>query len=112
MIVIADGDNNAGSFAPKEAARLARATGTRIYVIGVGSKQPSIPILEDGSVRYRDDLTMDEAVALITARAESTGGAKKTSARKAAPVGAPARAITAADSRAAEARKWIGSPQR
>jgi Ca-activated chloride channel homolog len=48
MIVIADGDNNAGSFAPKEAALLARATGTRIYVIGVGSKQPSIPILEEG----------------------------------------------------------------
>ncbi|NEX21844.1 VWA domain-containing protein [Thiorhodococcus mannitoliphagus] len=60
MIVIADGDNNAGSFGPKEAALLARATGTRIYVIGVGSKQKDIPIFEDGRVRYRDDLTMDE----------------------------------------------------
>ena len=72
MIVIADGDNNAGSFAPKEAARLARATGTRIYVIGVGSKQPSIPILEEGSVRYRDDLTMDEGT--LQEIADLTGG--------------------------------------
>ncbi|MBK1723634.1 VWA domain-containing protein [Thiocystis violacea] len=72
MIVIADGDNNAGSFAPKEAALLARATGTRIYVVGVGSKQTQIPIFEDGSVRYRDDLTMDEET--LQEIANLTGG--------------------------------------
>lgn len=72
MIVIADGDNNAGSFSPKEAALLARATGTRIYVIGVGSKQKDIPIFEDGQVRYRDDLTMDEAT--LREIASLTGG--------------------------------------
>ncbi|MBK1718934.1 VWA domain-containing protein [Thiocystis violacea] len=72
MIVIADGDNNAGSFAPKEAAMLARMTGTRIYVIGVGSKQKSIPILEEGRVRYRDDLTMDEET--LQEMANLTGG--------------------------------------
>jgi Ca-activated chloride channel family protein len=35
-------------------------SGTRIYIIGVGSKQESIPILEEGVIKYRDDLTMDE----------------------------------------------------
>ena len=72
MIVIADGDNNAGSFAPKESALLARATGTRIYVIGVGSKQEQIPIFEEGKVRYRDDLTMDEGT--LQEIADLTGG--------------------------------------
>jgi Ca-activated chloride channel family protein len=60
MILIADGDNSAGGFAPIEAAALAKLAGVRIYVIGVGSKQESIPILEEGVVKYRDDLTMDE----------------------------------------------------
>jgi Ca-activated chloride channel homolog len=73
MIVIADGDNNAGRFAPSEAATVARQNGVRVYVIGVGSKQASIPILEEGTVRYRDDLTMDEGA--LEEIAELTGGA-------------------------------------
>ena len=73
MIVIADGDNNAGRFAPSEAAMVARQNGVRVYVIGVGSKQASIPILEEGVVRYRDDLTMDEGV--LEEISELTGGA-------------------------------------
>lgn len=73
MIVIADGDNNAGRFNPSEAARAARLHGVRLYVIGVGSKQSRIPILEEGVVRYRDDLTMDEEV--LREIAELTGGA-------------------------------------
>lgn len=60
MVLIADGDNTAGTFLPLEAARLAGFEGARIYVIGVGSKEESIPILEDGTVKYRTDLTMDE----------------------------------------------------
>ncbi|MCG6896140.1 MAG: VWA domain-containing protein [Thiocapsa sp.] len=73
MIVIADGDNNAGRFVPGEAAALARLHGVRIYVIGVGSEQDRIPILEEGVVRYRDDLTMDEGT--LKRIAELTGGA-------------------------------------
>ncbi|WP_296806482.1 VWA domain-containing protein, partial [Thiocapsa sp.] len=73
MIVLADGDNNAGRFAPSEAATVARQNGVRVYVIGVGSKQASIPILEEGMVRYRDDLTMDEGA--LEEIAELTGGA-------------------------------------
>jgi Ca-activated chloride channel family protein len=73
MILIADGDNTSGGFAPVEAAHLARAMGVRIYVIGVGSKQASIPIYEDGAIRYRDDLTMDEGI--LQEIAQVTGGA-------------------------------------
>jgi len=50
MILIADGDNTAGSFQPLEAAQLARMAGVRIYVIGVGSNQQRIPILHEGKI--------------------------------------------------------------
>ncbi len=73
MILIADGDNSAGGFAPVEAARLASMAGVRIYVIGVGSKEAQIPIIEEGRVRYRDDLTMDEDT--LKEIAATTGGA-------------------------------------
>jgi Ca-activated chloride channel family protein len=73
MVVIADGDNSAGQFAPGEAAVLARIAGVRIYVIGVGSRDERIPITEEGRIRYRDDLTMDEDA--LRRIAEVTGGA-------------------------------------
>ena len=73
MILIADGDNTAGSFQPLEAANLARMIGARIYVIGVGSKQKSIPILHEGKIEYWNDLTMDEDT--LQKIADTTGGA-------------------------------------
>lgn len=73
MLLIADGDNSSGGFAPLESAALARLTGVRIYVIGVGSKEASIPILEDGTTKYRDDLTMDEDT--LQRIANASGGA-------------------------------------
>jgi Ca-activated chloride channel family protein len=60
MVLIADGDNTSGLFPPIEAATVAARAGVRIYVIGVGSDQESIPIYEEGRIKYRDDLTMDE----------------------------------------------------
>ena len=89
MVVIADGDNNAGSFAPEESARLAADAGVRIHVIGVGSRQTSIPIPEHGVLRYRDDLTMNEdrlrQVAALTGgayfRATDAGALEEISAR-------------------------------
>ena len=89
MILIADGDNSAGGFAPIEAARLARMAGVRIYVIGVGSKQEQIPIYEDGVIKYRDDLTMNEEnlqeIATITGggyfRATDTSALEEISGR-------------------------------
>jgi Ca-activated chloride channel homolog len=73
LILITDGDNTSGGFAPVEAAHLARAFGVRIYTIGVGSKQKSIPIYEDGVLKYRDDLGMEEET--MQEVAKITGGA-------------------------------------
>ncbi|MEY6431765.1 VWA domain-containing protein [Thioalkalicoccus limnaeus] len=73
MIVIADGDNNAGQFSPGEAASLAQHEGVRVYVIGVGTVAEQIPIIEGGRLRYRDDLAMDETV--LKRIVETTGGA-------------------------------------
>jgi Ca-activated chloride channel family protein len=89
MILIADGDNTAGSFQPLEAAALARMAGIRIYVIGVGSKREQIPILHEGKIEYWDDLTMDEdtlqQIADITGggyfRATNTGALQEISQR-------------------------------
>jgi Ca-activated chloride channel homolog len=73
LILVTDGDNTSGNFAPVEAAQFARAMGVRIYVIGVGSKEKHIPIYEDGVVKYRDDLGMEEGV--MQEVAKITGGA-------------------------------------
>jgi len=73
MILVADGDNSAGGFAPEEGAALARAFGARIHVIGVGSEDKSIPIPEEGEIRYREDLTMNEVT--LRAIADASGGA-------------------------------------
>lgn len=72
MILIADGDNTEGDFQPLESAALARDSGVRIYVIGVGSQDERIPILHQGRVEYWDDLTMDETT--LRAIARTTGG--------------------------------------
>jgi Ca-activated chloride channel family protein len=61
MILVADGDNNAGTIPPLDAAALAAHNGIRIYVIGVGSTQESVQIIEHGKLIVRDDLGMDES---------------------------------------------------
>ncbi len=62
LILIADGDNTAGSLPPLEAARFAAHEGVRIYTIGVGSDQKEVQIYEDGRLITRDDLGLDETV--------------------------------------------------
>jgi Ca-activated chloride channel family protein len=62
LILVADGDNNAGTIPPLDAARLAAMSGIRIYTIGVGSTRESVAIIENGRLIYRDDLGMDEQV--------------------------------------------------
>jgi len=73
LILVADGENTAGTIPPLEAARLAAAEGVRIYTIGVGSHQARVPIYEEGRLVYRTDLGFDEAT--MKAIAEATGGA-------------------------------------
>ncbi len=43
LVLLTDGVNNAGSIAPREAARAAKAAGVRIYTIGIGATRMRIP---------------------------------------------------------------------
>ena len=60
LVLITDGENTAGTIPPLEAAQLAAHEGVRIYVIGVGSNQEEVPIIEDGRVVRRNDLGFEE----------------------------------------------------
>lgn len=72
MILIADGENTAGTIPPLVAAQMAAIEGIRIYAIGVGSDKKEVPIMENGHLIIRDDLGFDEAV--MQRIAETTGG--------------------------------------
>lgn len=43
IVLLSDGDNNAGRITPLTAAEAAKALGIRIYTIGAGSQQPTVP---------------------------------------------------------------------
>ena len=53
MILLTDGDNNAGEIDPITAAQLARELGIRIYTIGVGSDVSVFPVNVFGRIQYR-----------------------------------------------------------
>jgi len=73
LVLIADGENTAGTIPPRVAAQLAARDGIRIYTIGVGSNRKQVPIMENGQLINRDDLGFDEAV--MRQIAVTTGGA-------------------------------------
>lgn len=73
LVLIADGENTAGTIPPLAAAQLAASEGIRIYTIGVGSDRKEVPIVENGRLITRDDLGFDEAV--MRRIANVTGGA-------------------------------------
>jgi Ca-activated chloride channel family protein len=73
LVLIADGENTAGTIPPLEAARFAAMERVRIYTIGVGSNKKEVPIMEGGRVIMRDDLGMDEEI--MRQIAEITDGA-------------------------------------
>jgi Ca-activated chloride channel family protein len=73
LVLIADGENTAGTIPPLVAAQLAAIEGIRIYAIGVGSDREEVPIVENGRLITRDDLGFDEAV--MRQIAKTTGGA-------------------------------------
>jgi Ca-activated chloride channel family protein len=43
LILLTDGVNNAGSIAPLDAARAAKAAGVRVYTIGIGATEMRVP---------------------------------------------------------------------
>jgi Ca-activated chloride channel family protein len=73
LVLVTDGENTSGIVPPLEAARLAAVEGVHVYMIGVGSNQEQVPIVENNQVTYRSDLGFDEQV--MRQIAETSGGA-------------------------------------
>jgi len=53
LILVTDGDNNAGAIDPMTAAGLAQEMGIKIYTIGVGTDETIIPFDYFGSTQYK-----------------------------------------------------------
>ena len=76
VVLLTDGENNAGQIEPRDAAQLAELNGIRVYTIGVGTigkaKSP-VAILPNGKYKYDwVDVRIDEATLQEVAKA--TGG--------------------------------------
>lgn len=74
MILLTDGENNAGDINPDTASELAKELGIKIYTVGVGTDRTIIPV-EDifGITRYQQyEGGLDEE--LLKRIAETTGG--------------------------------------
>ncbi|MFM1876853.1 MAG: hypothetical protein RL266_2590 [Bacteroidota bacterium] len=75
VILLTDGDNNAGSVAPATAAEIAKEFGIRVYTIGVGTRGTApMPFTDPfGRTRYQDiEVKINEE--LLTRIAEMTDG--------------------------------------
>lgn len=73
MVLVTDGDNNAGAINPATASELAKDMGVKIYTIGVGSDQTIIPVNVFGQIRYQQaEGGLNEA--LLQEIAQTTGG--------------------------------------
>lgn len=75
VILLTDGDNNAGSIAPGTAAEIAKEFGVRVYTIGVGTRGTApFPVVDPfGRTRYQDmEVKINEE--LLTRIADMTGG--------------------------------------
>ncbi len=73
MILVTDGDNNAGTINPETAAEMAKELGIKIYTIGVGTDKTIIPIDVFGETRYQQyEGGLNEELLLDIAK--TTGG--------------------------------------
>jgi len=71
LVLLTDGVNNAGSIAPREAARAAKAAGVRIYTIGIGADHMRVQgFFGSQMVNPSADLDAD----MLTSIATETGG--------------------------------------
>lgn len=73
IVLLTDGQNNAGQYAPLEAAQLAKQWGIKIYTIGIGSGQ-SFMTVQTPLGAYKMPVGQDLDERLLTAIAERTGG--------------------------------------
>ncbi len=71
LVLLTDGVNNAGSIAPREAARAAKAAGVRIYTIGIGATRMRVPGFF-GSQLVNPSADLDAG--MLTDIATQTGG--------------------------------------
>lgn len=73
ILLVTDGDNNAGAISPEAATDLAKETGVKIYTIGVGSDKTIIPVKVFGQTRYQQaEGGLNEE--LLKYIADTTGG--------------------------------------
>jgi Ca-activated chloride channel family protein len=75
IILLTDGENNGGQIPPVTAKELAKATGVRVYTIGVGTEgYAQVPMQTVGGtvVMQREKVNIDEK--LLTQIASETGG--------------------------------------
>lgn len=76
VLLLSDGESNAGAVSPAEAAKAAAALGVRVYTVGVGATGPTKVRVRDafGREALADAyMTLDEAT--LKSIAETTGGA-------------------------------------
>jgi Ca-activated chloride channel family protein len=71
LVLLTDGVNNAGSIAPRDAARAAKAAGVRIYTIGIGATRMRVPGFF-GSQLVNPSADLDAG--MLTDIATQTGG--------------------------------------
>jgi Ca-activated chloride channel homolog len=75
VILLTDGENNAGPIAPLQAADIAANLGIRVYTIGAGSRGVAPIVVKDRfgrDVRIQQEVNIDEET--LTQIAELTGG--------------------------------------
>ncbi len=73
IVLLTDGQNNAGQCAPLEAAQLAKEWGVKIYSVGIGSGQ-SFMTVQTPLGAYKMPVGQDLDERLLTAIAERTSG--------------------------------------
>ena len=74
LVLLTDGDNNAGDIEPMTAAQLCKSLGIRLYAIGMGTRGTALmPVRTPfGTQMVKQNVNIDEA--LLTKMATETGG--------------------------------------
>lgn len=75
VILMTDGDNNAGSVDPSTAAEMAKLFGVRVYTIGVGTRgKAPYPVHDQYGRKYFQQLDVNINEPLLQQIADETGG--------------------------------------
>ncbi len=69
IILLTDGENNAGDLPPEQAAKLAKASDIKIYAIGIGSQQRGGALVDEKQMRRVAEVTGGEFFKATNTRA-------------------------------------------